>query len=135
MIVDASVVVKWFSVEDLHEEARELLTRPHPLFAPDILVAEFANALWLKVRRGEIATTQAQRAIAAISGRGEPQLRPSAPLAGAAFALAQELAHSVYDCVYLALAEDLDLPLITADRRFAAAAQGYQRVRLLGRGR
>lgn len=124
MIVDASVVVTWCSVEDLHQEARELLTRPHPLSAPGILVSEFANALWLKVRRGEIATTQAQRAIAAVSGPGEPQRRPSAPLAGAAFALAQELAHPVYDCVYLALAEDLDLPLITADRRFAAAAQG-----------
>lgn len=40
MIVEASVVVKWFSVENLHEEARELLSRPKPLCAPDILVAE-----------------------------------------------------------------------------------------------
>jgi predicted nucleic acid-binding protein len=133
VIVDASVVVKWFSVEALHEEARELLERPEPLFAPDILVADFANAMWIKVKRDEVDASQAARALTAISGRGEPQLLPSVPLAGAAFELAQELAHPVYDCVYLALAHDLDLPLLTADRRFAAAAEGHQRVHLLGR--
>lgn len=133
MILDASVVVKWFSVEDLHDEARQLLTRPEPLFAPDILVAELANAMWVKVRRDEIEASQAARAIAAVSGRSEPQLRPSTPMAGRAFELAQELAHPVYDCVYLALADELDLPLLTADQRFAAAAEGHPRVRLLGR--
>ena len=132
MIVDASVVVKWFSLEDLHEEARELLVRPEPLFAPDILVAEFANAMWVKVRRGEIEATQAARALSAVSGSGEPQLRPSVPLASRAFELAKELGHPVYDCVYLALAQDLDVPLLTADRRFVAAAEGHERVRLLG---
>lgn len=132
MIVDASVVVKWFSNENLHDEARELLIRGEPLFAPDILVVEVANAMRVKVKRDEIESAQAARALAAISGRGEPQLRPSVPLAGRAFELAQQLDHPVYDCVYLALAEVMDQPLQTADRRFVAVAKGHERVRFIG---
>lgn len=131
MIVDASVVVKWFSAEDLHDEARRLLIGPEPLFAPDILLVEVANAMWVKVGRGEIEASAAARALTAISGRGEPSLRPSVPLVDRAFALAGELSHPVYDCVYLALAEALDLPVITADRRFAAAVGDAARVRVL----
>lgn len=132
VIVDASVVVKWFSVENLHGEARELLTRPEPLFAPDILIVELANAMWVKVSREEIEAAEAVRAVTAVSGHGEPALRPSVPLASRAFELAQQLGHPVHDCVYLALARELDLVLLTADRRFAAAAAGHTRVRLLG---
>ena len=39
VIVDASVAVKWFTVEVLHDEARALLTGAEPLLAPDILAA------------------------------------------------------------------------------------------------
>lgn len=85
------------------------------------------------MRRKEIETSEAPRAVTAIAGQGEPELQPSAPLAGSAFELVQELGHRVFDCMYLALAEALDLPLVTADQRFAAAAQGHHRVRLLRR--
>ena len=40
--------------------------------------------------------------------------------------------HAVYDCVYLALAEQLDIPLITADRDFVdKVKQTFPRARLL----
>ncbi len=131
MIVDASVAVKWFTAEALHDEARALLTGSEPLLAPDILAVEFANAMWAKTRRDEIDEAEAVRAIAAVSGRGQPQLQPSAPLVPRAFELARSLDHPVYDCIYLALAEMLDTFLMTADRHFADSAQAYRRVRLL----
>lgn len=53
-----------------------------------------------------------------ISTRDETCLMPRA--AG----IAIELAHPVYDCVYLALAEALDDDLLTADIRLAAAVRG-----------
>ncbi len=49
---------------------------------------------------------------------------PTEQLAAEALALALDLDHPVYDCVYLALAIARDLPLVTADRRLIAAAQG-----------
>ena len=132
MIVDASVAVKWFTAEALHDEARALLTGSEPLVAPDILAIEFANAMWAKARRDEIDEADAVRAIAAVSGHGQPQLRPSAPLVARAFDLARTLDHPVYDCVYLAMAEALDTYVVTADRRFVEVAQAQGRVRLLG---
>jgi predicted nucleic acid-binding protein len=134
VIVDASVVVKWFVAEKLHEDARELLTGDEPLFAPDIVAAEVANALWVKVGRGEIHDAVATRCIAAVSGRGEPELRPTTPLVSRAFQLALRLGHPVYDCVYIALAAQLDHPLVTADRRLVNAArqQAEADVRALG---
>jgi predicted nucleic acid-binding protein len=46
--------------------------------------------------------------------------------------LSLELNHPLQDCIYLALAERLDAPLITADEKFASTAQSrYSRVRTL----
>jgi predicted nucleic acid-binding protein len=132
VIVDASVAVKWFTVEVLHEEARALLTGSEPLLAPDILATEFANAMWDKARRDEIDEADAVRAVAAVCGRGQPQLHPSTPLVSRAFDLARTLDHPVYDCVYIALAEALDTVLVTADRRFVDAVRSHAPVRFLG---
>ena len=131
MIVDASVVVKWFVLEDQHDEARALLLADEPLLAPDLLAVEVANVLWVKVRRGELQPAQAGRAIAAVCGRGEPQLRASTPLLSAAFELAVTLEHPVYDCVYLALARAADDVLCTADGALARAVRRHDAARVL----
>lgn len=115
LVVDTSVVVKWVVEEEDSERAQHLLGLP--LAAPDLLGAELGNALWKRVvLRKELVPLQAQRglerACAAIS------LVPSAPFADRALALAMRLAHPVYDCFFLALAEELDVPLVTADNRF-----------------
>lgn len=47
-----------------------------------------------------------------------PQFVDMAELAGPALALARELDHSVYDCVYLALARRRGAPFATLDRQF-----------------
>jgi predicted nucleic acid-binding protein len=127
VIVGASVAVKWFVDEPLHDEARALLLHSEPILAPDILAVEVANAFWVKARRGDLDRATAQRAIAAITGSGVPELRPSAPLVADATSLAHVLDHPVYDCVYLALAEALDDRVVTADRRFHAVAVGAGR--------
>ncbi|HWB71110.1 MAG TPA: type II toxin-antitoxin system VapC family toxin [Egibacteraceae bacterium] len=134
IVVDASVVVKWFTLEPLHEEARALLLGADHLLAPDIVTVEVANALWAKAGRGEISEPASSRAVAALAGGGQPQLRPSTPLVPHAFELARRLDHPVYGCLYLALAEERDARLVTADARFAttAASQAVQRIQRLG---
>ena len=52
LTVDASVVTKWFVPEPLFEEARLVLVHHVDLHAPDMLLAEFANNIWKKRRRG-----------------------------------------------------------------------------------
>lgn len=134
MIVDAPVVVKWFVLEEGHDHARSLLLADEPLLAPDLLAVEVANALWAKVRRRELGSAQAVRAVAAVGEGGEPQLRPSSPLLTAAFELATVLERPVYDCLYIALARSMDDLLCTADDTLARVVRRHDvaRVALLG---
>lgn len=113
-VVDTSVVLKWFVAEDGSERAADLIgTR---LIAPDLLLAELGNALWKKRRRGEIGAEQGRRAL--LDAELSLALMPAVSLAHRAFAIAVELDRPIYDCHFLALAEQSGRPLITADKRF-----------------
>lgn len=90
MIIDASVVVKWFSPEEQADEARRLIVATEPLLAPDLLVAEAGNAMWSKTRRGEMDLAGAMEAIQVITAGRDLELHPSAPLVPRAFELARE---------------------------------------------
>ena len=57
------------------------------------------------------------------------------PVMPRALRLAVDLEHPIYDCIYLALAEQVGDELLTADRRFLAAVASTDhasRVRELG---
>lgn len=129
LIVDASVAIKWFVTENLHEEARSLLGKGHDFYAPDLLVAELANAVWKKVRRKEIDDRQAREiALACLDG---PELLRSADLVDRALQIAFELGHPVYDCLYLACAEAMGGMVVTADKRFHDAVRASEFSRLI----
>ncbi len=121
LVVDASVVIKWFVRETLHTEALRLLDHPADLHAPDLLAAEVTNIAWKKCRLGEIGKSQAEEIAQAIH-RGTPLLYPSALFNERALDLAFKIDHPVYDCLYLACAETLGGTLITADDKFHRAA-------------
>lgn len=116
LIIDASVAIKWFVMENLHDEARHLLDGGDDLHAPDLLVVEIANIAWKKALRKEIDHRQA-RAIAVACLDGVPSLHPSTEIVGRAAQIALELNHPVYDCVYLACAESVEGFLVAADSR------------------
>jgi predicted nucleic acid-binding protein len=123
LVVDASVALKWYLIEDGAEAARQILADGGPLVAPELVVAEVGNACWLAGRRGEIGAAQ-QAAIAVDITRVFDRLERLAPHASRAAAIARELDHPVYDCFYLALSEALDAPLVTADSRLLARVAG-----------
>lgn len=118
-VIDSSVVVKWFVKEQ--DAAASLDLRFHPLAAPDLLLVECANVFWKKVRRDEYAADDAAMAIRALE-RAHISLSPAYGLAVRAFEIGRTLDHGVYDCFYLALAERLGLPLITADTKLMTKA-------------
>ena len=118
LTVDASVVTKWFVPEPFSEEARLVLDHSVDLHAPDLLLAECANTIWKKVRRGEILDGGPY--MDAVVGLGEiVELHPMYGLVSRAGQLAREIDHPVYDCLYLACAEATRSALVTADRKFA----------------
>ncbi len=118
LVVDASVVLKWVVEEEGSTAAAAL--RASPLAAPELLLEECANVLWVKQRRGELTSDEARERLRLLF-EAPVQLVPSVGLLNRALELAIQLDQTVYDCIYLALALHLDGQLVTADRRLAEA--------------
>lgn len=87
-----------------------------------LLVAEVANALWKAIRRGELAADGAADRLESLGRILE--LRSETELMPRALEIAVELQHPVYDCVYLAMAEEVGTELLTADQRLLQALDG-----------
>ena len=119
-VVDASVAIKWLVEEGGSDTAGQLLESDHDLHAPRLMASEVANALWRKVRLGEIARGEAGVLIAAVT---EMPLHWSndETICADAVRLAVALDRPAYDCVYLALAHRIGAKVVTADARFANA--------------
>jgi predicted nucleic acid-binding protein len=115
IVVDTSVALKWFVREEGSEAAAGLVGTD--MVAPELLTAELGNALWKKWRRREIAQPQAAQALLELPDIIE--LLDASALVDRAFEIACELEHPVYDCHFLALAEQVDCSLVTSDTRFA----------------
>lgn len=135
LVVDASVVLKWFVPEEQSDDAVRLLDGDMEFLAPDLLFAETANAVWKKARRGEIGTAAAQRLVEDLVTLPIDAV-PARALAADAHALARRVDVTVYDAMYLALAVRARTRLVTADRRLHQAAVQFRglsgHVKLLG---
>jgi predicted nucleic acid-binding protein len=117
LIVDSSVVLKWFVDEPQRELAAALLDGEDILIAPDLVLCEVTNALWRKARKGEVTPLQVAEAIHEMGSI--LVLRPVTPeMTESAFQIAQDIGHSVYDCLFLACAKLDEAELITADAKF-----------------
>ncbi len=123
VVVDASVALKWFLPEPDSVLAEALLRRADTLLAPTLIVSEVCNAAWKRFRRGETTARQLQWVAERITGVGMLLISDEA-LAVPATAIARRLDHPVYDCLYLALADERGAMLVTADRRLHARVGG-----------
>ncbi len=118
LVIDASVVIKWFLAEPYGEAALRLLDVEGRFLAPDHLFAETANAIWKKVRRREIAAEYGHDVISAIDATGVVITTvPCRELAEGAYDIATTYGRSIYDAMYVALAKQRNTRLITADDR------------------
>jgi predicted nucleic acid-binding protein len=120
LVLDASVVIKWFIDESLHEFARQLLTDREALHAPDLLIPEVGNIAWKKMMRGELEEKHAQSIVGSLPDL-PIVLYPSVELVDRAMQIASTIKHPVYDCLYLACAEAVGGRLVTADERLKRA--------------
>ena len=120
IVVDSSVALKWFVPETGSDAAAGLIGSS--LIAPALLLIECGNAFWKKIARGEETAENARIALENL-----PRfvaIEPDEPLVQAAFTLAVELRHPIYDCLFLALAERRNVPFATADERLIARCAG-----------
>ena len=127
-MVDASVGIKLFLVEPLADRADHLftsltLTPPVRLYVPDLFYVECTNILWKYVRRFGYSPEAARQDVADLV-RLPLQVASTADLAEDALALALEHGATAYDAAYVALAQKLSLPLVTADEALVRRLEG-----------
>lgn len=129
LVLDASVVSEWVAPDTSPDSvAMRLLRRLRdagtPLLAPRLLMQEVANSLLSGVRRGRWTGQDADAAY--LDLRVLPiRLADQPQDIDRAWELARRYDNApVYDMVYVAVAERLQLELITADRALLARVKG-----------
>lgn len=126
LVVDASVAVEHVLGSSSGRQAQEILAaHDGDLHAPELLIAESLSALRRLERHGEMTGDRARGAVRDLLDL--PMRRyPTEVLARRIWSLRGRF--TVYDAHYLALAEALDAPVVTGDRRFALQADDLVRV-------
>ena len=127
-VVDASVGIKLFLIEPLADRADALfaslaVTPPARLYVPDLFFIECTNVLWKYVRRFGYSPGAAQQDVADLV-RLSLHVASTAILAEDALSLALEYGLTAYDGAYVALADMLSLPLVTADEALIRRLEG-----------
>jgi predicted nucleic acid-binding protein len=138
-VVDASVLVKLFLPEEQATLATALVRDVQGEGAsaraiPDLAYLECGNAFWKRARRGLLPADLAAECLADLLAL-PLVVWPARELAERALQIALSLDVSTYDAEYLALADALDVPLVTADEALArkVGERGHgARVNLLG---
>lgn len=118
-VIDANVAAALLLDLAYSQNARDSLDGVQTIIAPDLVHAEFANALWKLVSGDRLTETFAHQAIAGLESLVS-EFVAGRSLAHEALRIAVAIRHPVYDCLYLALAASRQAPLVTADRRLAA---------------
>jgi len=125
VVVDASAAVKWFlsANEPGMEEAAALLAEHAEgriRLASPALVAHELMGVFVRRLRGPLAA----EALEAFFDAGVHLVAPDRALMTRGTDLAQRRQLSAFDSAYAALADRLECPLATADRRLANALAG-----------
>ena len=140
--VDASVVFKWYFVEELSEQAvalgRDTVRAGESLVAPPLLLMELTNTIRQRTRRSLLTAEESRLAMDYFLGlplqmTGGPNTT-TGRLHHHALALAIQFnLPAVYDAYYLAFAEQNDCPFWTADRRLVERlGGGFPLIRWIG---
>ena len=130
VVVDASVALQWFFKLAGSERAEEFLRSDDRLIAPDLLITEITNAAWKFVIFDKLAVDAVTSVVREVTKAFE-ELVPASGLKDRALAIAIELRHPAYDCFYLALAEQRNAQLVTADERLIRRCAGSPFMRLV----
>lgn len=129
IVLDASAAVEFLLGTAVGERvATRTRAEGETLHAPYLLDVEVAHALRRQVARGELPVERGREALEDLADLALERY-PHAPLLGRMWELRSRL--TAYDATYVALAEELDAPLVTRDARLARAGGHGARVQVI----
>jgi predicted nucleic acid-binding protein len=119
IVADVNVVAYLYFPGPYSDAAEALLLRDAEWMVPRLWRSEFRNVLTTYMRQGQLTLEGAvdiNRRAEALLGDNEFDVSALAVLR-----LAKESGCSAYDCEYIALAEHLDVMLVSADKKLCKA--------------
>jgi len=132
IVIDASTALKWFVPEEDTEKAVKLRNRhvegENTLFAPDLLTYEVANALKF---RNDIIKEDLVKDIDALFNLDLELIVPSSEMIIKSMAIARKLDITVYDSIYLTLAETIGAYVVTSDEKLYEKTKQTKLIQLL----
>lgn len=120
-VCDASLLVKLVITESDSEEATRLIETIR-VIVPEFVFIEIGNVLWTHIRRGDIEPQEASLLLDNLRDL-DWEVATDVGFLARSLQIATAIDHPIYDCLYVAVAEHYNVPLITADKRFVMAAR------------
>ena len=135
VVIDSNVIAKWILPEADSALAQRILTdvtgQGHRIIAVDLAFPEVASAIWKRLRQKVITSAEADSFLDDLL-RTPIDVFPAADLIKTAFAIAVQCDRAIYDALFVALAEKLTLPGVTADEPlYNAVKADFPRIILL----
>ena len=120
-VLDSSVVLKWFRKDEIWRDSalqmRQTYLDGHMLiYVPDLLIYEIANVLRYKP---DLTDQQVQEALDSLYDLHIKIVEISQEMIKGAIRLAYSYGITVYDAAFMALAESLKAPFVTADEKLS----------------
>lgn len=116
-VIDASVLISvLFDTGKEGEWAESVIADHQQLYAPELLLIECMNVLRREERNRVITAFEAGRAYRELT-QLKVQLMPIEPFTDRIWELRKNI--TIYDAAYVSLAETLNAPLATLDRKLA----------------
>lgn len=136
IVIDASVVLKWYLVDEEYSETALKLLEGYVsdrlnLTAPALLEYEVTNGLIIAKRKGRVDDSAVMKALDGFETLNI-ELKPLSKLHHKVIHYCNTYSITAYDASYLALAESLGIPLVTADRKLYNSVKKIKWTKWLG---
>lgn len=135
IVVDSSVAAKWVLPESDSAQAQQLIVDAvaagHRLIVLDLVFPEVANAIWKRHRQGLITLAETRAFLDALM-LAPVVVEPAVQYLATAMDIAVKYDRAVYDALFVALANNLGIPGVTADEPLVNAIAGnFPQIKLL----
>lgn len=129
MVIDASVVAKWFNNEHLTDKALEIkdgfIDRKFELYSPEHLLYEVGNSIW---KNKALSVEDSISSISDLIDIGINLKGLDHEMASNAMKTAKDYFITFYDALYVQLSAGLDIPFVSADVKLLSKIEGKQKL-------
>lgn len=119
-VLDASAAIEMILARSAADELSQLVSEAELVLAPDLYIAEVANALWKHASASGNSSSYQELLDDAVALADD--VVDSVSLYREAFALSTKHQHPVYDALYIVVARRNNATILTVDQRLASLA-------------